>query len=80
MPAFTLAELKEQIDEVRAALKDAQKQQASVSGGAGGGLHTQRGNVREMQERLKWLCQEYDRLEALAQGGTVNHVQFGRER
>jgi len=25
MPAFTLAELKEQIDEVRAALKDAQK-------------------------------------------------------
>ncbi len=79
MPAFTLAELKEQIDEVRLALKEAQKEQVRIPGGAGAGLHVQRGNVREMQERLRWLCQEYDRLEALARGGVVNHVQFGRE-
>jgi len=79
MPAFTLAEIKEQIDEVRADLKKAQENQAYTSGGPAAGMHSQRGDVRSMQARLEWLCKEYERLEARENGGAVSRVLFTRE-
>jgi hypothetical protein len=76
----TVAEYDIEIAAARVAIKNSMVRQTTVSGGPAQGQHTQLGNVRDIKDYLELLSKEREIVLARAQGGNLNHVQFGRER
>lgn len=82
MALYTLNEIKAEIIALKLKIEKAEESQAYTSGGPGGGMHTARGDLDAMYQRLKYLEKEYERVEnyatAQSSGGFVNKVTFAR--
>lgn len=80
MPLYTKEEIKAKIEALDAKIAKAESEQAYTSGGPGGGMVLRRGDLEAMyRERQYWL-KEYERLEALEQGGLIAKVTWRRPR
>ncbi|MBW1992225.1 MAG: hypothetical protein JRI59_08945 [Deltaproteobacteria bacterium] len=80
MPLYTKEEIRARIEALDAKIAKAEEAQAYTSGGPGDGMHHQRGDLRAMYAERQYWLREYERLEALEQGGAVNLVRFRRPR
>lgn len=74
----TVAAYDAEIAEVQGYLKKSMKEQATVSGGPGQGMHSQRGAVRDIREYLQLLSNEREILRN-RQGVAVVQAVFRRE-
>jgi hypothetical protein len=81
MPAYTLEELREELEKVRAALSTVSSSgQAYTAGGPGQDMALSRAQYLALHEREKWLVGQIESLEALESDGTTHLVQFWRPR
>lgn len=76
----TIAEYDAEIAAIQADLKESIKKQAYTGGGAGGQMHSQRGDVRAIKEYLELLSKEREVLKNRTSGGGLSRAQFERER
>jgi len=80
MAARTLTEIKEKLAALDIQISEAEKRQASTSGGPGQGQHTQRGDLAAMYRERERLENKYEEMEGQTSGNSKNLTRFGRPR